>query len=69
MYVADLRDAKAMKLLGQARQSYVEVLGNQILRFQKKRVSASNGCNRRGTNQKLVEKFSACQQFWPWLEV
>jgi hypothetical protein len=60
MHVADLRNTKAAKLLGQSPQPHVDVFGSQVPWLQEKRVGASDGGDRRSTDQKSAEKSSPC---------
>jgi hypothetical protein len=65
MHVADLCNTKAAKLLWRSPQPYVDVLGNQVPWLQKKRVGASDGGDRRSTDQKSAEKSFRVSKFWP----
>lgn len=65
MHIADLRNAKAMKLFRLPPQLYANGLGNQVSRFHEKSVGASLGGNRLSPDQKSAAEFSPCQQFEP----
>jgi hypothetical protein len=57
MNLADLCNTKAVKLLGQSCQPYIDVLGNQVSGFQEKRVGASDSGNCRSSDQNRLKNF------------
>ena len=62
MHVADLRDAEAVEGFRQSAKSQVDVLRDQVSRFQEKPVRGSDRGHRGSSNQESTEEFPARQQ-------